>query len=460
MPVGGIAQLHDPLRIFVSNITCQAKSKEEGVVGLEFENEMITESGPYSDFPGWPAINRWKYHSENSLRYYGFEHVSRPLKITEYKDTVNYLFTELLDILNSNIKKPVTSLPFTNSIRTSVHVHFDVGQYNTIDLMNFVSLYWILEPYLQHFCGKWRQGNLFCLRLKDTTYTKILLADSLFSRKNIFSNPITLENNRYGSINFNSLVKFGTIEFRMMRGVSTPEDAFIWVDALEKIRQFALQFRTTNDLRNFFLNGCSADEIPKLVLGPTLSKIYDKHFPNHLLKQNEIRDGWLSVSPILSVNTNWTEKQIETARKKEQAQPSHSLETLLGNYDSSAWASHVPTSHTPNLTHTHMVFDPNQNTYVIHEEVTPANQSIPTPEIQQNLPTNTNNWIINTTESTNTWQSFGIPPTVSSETPLLEDPENEDDESSDDWLLDDDYQDDILLDEMFDDNNEDGTTTT
>ena len=320
MAEGGIAQLTDPIAKILGGVhTVHAKDKESGVIGLEFENELNLDKYSFGDFHKWPAVTNWKYHNENSLRYYGFEHVSKPLSIDNYKKHVTFLFDKLRSFLSNAGGKPVKELPFTNSIRTSVHVHFDVNHYSTIDLVNFVCLYWILEPYIQYFCGTWRHGNLFCLRLRDSTYIKILLADLLQTKKSLFKTYLTNESFRYGSVNFGSVSKFGTIEFRMMRGVSSEQDAFIWVDTLEAIRKFALQFKNTNELRNYFLNTIKAKELPKKVLGP-LNQYYQKALPSDFNLEQEIREGWLSVAPVLAVNTDWSKNFVEAARKKEQAQ--------------------------------------------------------------------------------------------------------------------------------------------
>lgn len=284
-----------------------AKSREDSILGLEFENELLNED---INFPtsSLESITGWKVHNENSLRHFGVEFVSKPTRYSDYKKSVENLFDSIRSI--TKCKK----IPFTNSIRTSVHVHFDVGALNTLEVVNFTTLYWILEPFLQHFCGKYRQGNLFCLRAKDSSYMRLELSKILKSYSAIFNTNLVGESYRYGSVNFNSLSKFGTLEFRIMRGVSHENPAFIWIDALEKIRQFSLKFKNPVELRDWFLKDVNAEEVPITILGAELFVTLQRYLPEGASIKSLIREGYLSVIPVLSAQSDYSEAKL----KKEQ----------------------------------------------------------------------------------------------------------------------------------------------
>jgi len=318
-PTTGILQLNEPLEKYLPQLKPVAKTLDEAIIGVEFENEIKTNDAPFTGlFQKFGAVKNWKYHDENSLRHYGFEFVSRPVPIPTFKLQTLDLFKNMAHQIAAKESwySPEKPLPLTNSTRTSVHVHFDVLKYSTVQLINFVSLYWIMEPFLQHFCGSWRQGNLFCLRAKDSSYIKIILSDILASKKPLLKSTLVNESYRYASVNFNSLTKFGTIEFRLMRGVSDPFDSFLWVDALEAIRKFALQYPSTDAFKSFFMNEVDAADLPKYVLGPELYLKIKKSFPKNESMGTAIRDGWMSISSIMRPSTNWDAKYLDGLRKK------------------------------------------------------------------------------------------------------------------------------------------------
>lgn len=97
------------------------------------------------------------------------------------------------------------------------------------EVINFVSLYLILEDLLVKFCGEDREGNLFCLRARDAEglIDALVLAvqkDSLTGLQN--------DNYRYASVNLSAIKKYGSVEFRAMR---TPKDFDIintWISLL------------------------------------------------------------------------------------------------------------------------------------------------------------------------------------------------------------------------------------
>lgn len=290
-----------PPQLFVPSL---APSLEDSIMGLEFENEIDTNLPEFASFPGWVGITGWKNHRENSLRGYGFEHVSLPIKYEHIAYHVATLFNKLRFQLQCyNGKEYPGALPFTNSIRTSLHVHVDVGLMNSVQIVNFASVYWMLEPLLQYYCGTHRMGNLFCLRLMDSSFIKVFLKDMLDNDQNIMANVLTQESYRYGSINFNSIAKFGTLEFRIMSGVSDEVTALVWIKAIEAIRRFSLKFTSTNELRDFFLEATTASEFPEVVLGEELAKIFLSYFPTSKDLTTEIQEGFASVSQILASDT-------------------------------------------------------------------------------------------------------------------------------------------------------------
>lgn len=284
------------------------KDTSAAFVGIEWENESIN---PLM-LPD--IVTGWQFHNEGSLRYHGCEFVlNPPRKLEESKAYVKQLFDSIAD----NV--------WTDSIRTSVHVHFDVTKYKIKDIICFGAVYWILEDVLSDFAGEHRKSNLFCLRAKDTEYLLTDLASSV-SQKKPFSLHTTENNYRYASINLAAMKKFGSFEFRMMRGTSNQEDIFLWLDCLESIRQFALRFETPKDLRKYFLEDVSAGSFPSIVLGDNFKKI-EKYISTAEPIEERVREGFLRVERLLLSGDDWDyTKEIEKYKKKLEEKQQKELE--------------------------------------------------------------------------------------------------------------------------------------
>lgn len=291
--------------------------KKDTFLGLELENEALK---PVS----LPKVSGWTVHSEGSLRGNGFEYVQQYPQ--PYLETLR-LLSELLHVVVGKVGKD----GLTNSIRTSTHVHFDVTRYSFLDIVNFSSLYWILEGFLSHYCGESRKGNLFCLRLKDATVGQLALQEAIKSADPWDLNLVR-NDYRYASVNFASIAKFGSLEFRMMRGSSDYETLEKWINALEAVKQYALQFKTPIELHNHFVHDISAQDLPEAVLGQDLFRTFEACRDRNFTLQDEIRDGFLSVSGTLASHKSYDfTKEVEEEkerRKKEEKEEKELSERL------------------------------------------------------------------------------------------------------------------------------------
>ena len=274
-------------------------TKEECVIGLELENE-------YKQPVNLPRLRNWTVSSDSSLRHYGFEYVSEPLALSKAMNALSLLTDELNGI-------PAT---LTNSIRTSTHVHFDVTRLNFIEVLTFACVYWTLEDFLSDFAGAHRKGNLFCLRLKDAHYTKELITNAL-KHKDFVNVHLTNNEYRYGGVNFAALKKFGTLEFRMMRGTTDYDTLECWILALEAIRKFSLRFKNPTEYQQYFLNGTTARSFPEEVLGTNL---FDKiaAFHNGDVEKT-IRNSFDLLDDILATTSFDFTEELQRAQQEEEA---------------------------------------------------------------------------------------------------------------------------------------------
>lgn len=227
-----------------------------GDVGLEIEveGENLLMKAPEG----------WIVHEENSLRGESAEYVLRhPVK----KDKVE----EYLNKLSSALVENKSILKFSN--RTSVHVHINVQDLTITQLYNFITLYIILEDLLVRFSGEERVGNLFCLRVKDAFGTIKALKESI--EKDLWMQYFERDQIRYSSINLNAIYKFGSLEFRSLRGTMEVDLISKWVNTLYNLKEQAINYENPKSILQEF-SGIG----PQKFVEKHLSEEFYKGLPN------------------------------------------------------------------------------------------------------------------------------------------------------------------------------------
>jgi len=205
------------------------RQKKEGEVGIEIEVEgKNLQLNP---------ITYWVEKPDGSLRDYqgrpeypGNEYVlSNPLSRESIPKALRYLGRKMKDA-GSEVHL---------SSRCSVHVHINCQTLSMKQIYQIICLYGIFEEALVEFSGEERVGNLFCLRAKDAEYwiRQLILALQSKDFDRVFDNDI-----RYTSCNTASLGKFGSLEFRSMRGTVDINLIQSWVDILLHIKDVALSY--------------------------------------------------------------------------------------------------------------------------------------------------------------------------------------------------------------------------
>lgn len=209
----------------------------------------------------------WVSHDDGSLR--GLYPVSRnefvsrgAVPYEKVKDHLSKLFSAL--------EKNEAVLDF--SYRTSVHVHRNVQYLNGVQLLNLIYTYLLFENALVKLCGDERENNRFCLRFQDADG----MYDALYS---MFARGIRHLRNyregdiRYSSLNLASLMKFGSLEFRAMKGTSDQVLLNNWIDLIQKLYEFSTApKRTPINIRQEFLD-MRVDEFAKKVFGDKLFNV-------------------------------------------------------------------------------------------------------------------------------------------------------------------------------------------
>ena len=137
--------------------------------------------------------------------------------------------------------------------RAGVHVHINMQKESINTLGTFITLYYCFESLLMKFCGKQREGNHFCLRVKDAEGVLDHLLTAL-KCKNL--NMLAVNQLRYASLNLKALTSYGSLEFRGMRSTENLSDIRIWVDLLLCLKDAAKRYGTPDQVpANFSLQG-------------------------------------------------------------------------------------------------------------------------------------------------------------------------------------------------------------
>jgi hypothetical protein len=255
-------------------------------------------------------LRYWAVHSDGSLRNSPEGHP--PLEYVLRKPMSRKEVSEALEYLTLKLRGAKSRV--LDSHRTSVHVHFNCQQWTLKEIFTFVSLYLIFENALVEFSGPDRVGNLFCQRAKDSQFWiySIVRAFQTGTFRDVFS-----ENFRYTSCNTASLHKFGSIEFRSMRGTIDRETIENWIDLLDKIRQKSKTFKDPYDLYEKFYES-TPGEFLDFIFKDT-PKLKDLLSGTSNLNQG-LEQGSIFVRDIAYSIETWKEALPELKKKKKVKQ--------------------------------------------------------------------------------------------------------------------------------------------
>lgn len=241
--------------ILGNHVPLQNAAGKPDVFGVEVELE-----GSNINDPPIAVMEYWTHHNDNSLRKLNpgdqaIEYVFRqPYDLTNTKAAIGLLF----DFLTSK------GVKVYDSYRTSIHVHINFGMETFRTIYNFMTLSLILDELLTSQNGDHRIGNNFCLRAKDALGQVISLIQSIEGGDNFF-NIVALE--RYSSINFASLMKFGSIEFRSLECTTHEGRLMHWINTLARIKEKSKAFKNPVEIIALF-SVMGPDQFLKSVLGP------------------------------------------------------------------------------------------------------------------------------------------------------------------------------------------------
>lgn len=210
------------------------------------------------------------------------------------------------------------------SFRTSVHVHVNVQDMEEDQVLNFIYTALLLEEPLANFCGNSRKGNRFCLRIQDAEF-------SLWYLNKVFANGVNEalrfnENHiRYAAINLASLKKYGSIEFRSMRGTLDQNVLSTWTTALVSIRNFACHHKNCLDIHDEFVRR-GPREFLRYVLGDLAVQFEYKTLERDVFQSYSLT---LELAHVYNNNIETQKRKVKQAKAKEGVEVGFDLEANM-----------------------------------------------------------------------------------------------------------------------------------
>lgn len=183
-----------------------------------------------------PSLPGFKVVGEGSLRKVhgeaGREYVFKnPVAL----DTAMERLTFLHNKLNAVRADPAGCVVFSD--RTSVHVHINVTDLTVSEWFTFLFLWVLYENAMIDYCGKERRGNLFCLSSRDAEGLMFRLAKFAQDRHAVWN--VLDDEVRYCAVNIAATAKYGSVEFRTMRGTDDPAVLNPWLSTFVTLRNKA-----------------------------------------------------------------------------------------------------------------------------------------------------------------------------------------------------------------------------
>lgn len=217
--------LNSPVRDLI-----RGRVKAGDVFGIELECEGRNIAWRENENGDRELLTMWAPHADGSLRNHHGQAVEWVFNGPATKEQSVVRVNKLFDFFQNRKAKLVTSN------RTSTHVHYNMGDKNGYQVVNAFILFTIIEGLFGRYCGEDRDGNLFCLSSRHAEAQVDWMMRCCFKDYSF----VSLRNeDRYCSFNVAALNKFGTVEFRGMRGLDNREDMLEWLDILAEFCDYA-----------------------------------------------------------------------------------------------------------------------------------------------------------------------------------------------------------------------------
>lgn len=258
----------------------------EGRFGIEVEVEG-TNLPPRGFSKRW-FTNYWRIEEDGSLKGpENWEYVTR--KPYDLGDVGGAL--EALERAYAEHDSKVD-----DSVRAGIHIHVNVQDMTIKQMLTFAVAYYCIEEVLMTFCGEGRSGNHFCFRASDAENIILNLYKCLKQMKfGLMGHDVV----RYSALNFNSLFKYGSLEFRALRSTSDMKKIFNWCEILEALRVNSMKYNSPAAIvESMSIDGC--EFLVHSLLGDQI-----KHFKG--LDFTQLVTQGVRNAQIIAYSVNWFE---------------------------------------------------------------------------------------------------------------------------------------------------------
>lgn len=226
-------------------------------------NKKVIPNGPIKvRFP-----KQWRYTADHSLR--GEDNAEYVLKDPIKFDEVSAALDDLWGMFRSSHTR------LDESNRTSVHVHVNVQNFHMNRLTSFMAMYYVVEDILTKWCGEHRVGNLFCLSAKDAPGIIEQVKDFIVTDGKIHPQ----DNLHYAGLSFYAVKKFGSLEFRTLRGVTSPGVINDWVKIIRRMYDTSAKYPDPRELVHMF-SGVGPLQWFETILGHEVLSILRRDIPD------------------------------------------------------------------------------------------------------------------------------------------------------------------------------------
>lgn len=233
----------------VLGLNCH-KYEEEFGVEIEVEGRQLPQH--YSA----AFDNLWRVERDGSLRgAESAEYVSlQPYDLAGVRNA--------LDVLDAEYEANKSQV--SESLRAGVHIHLNVQEWAPLELLTFATTYYILEGMFIQWAGNGRIGNHFCLRARDAQGVVGKLEQACQKKDWRYLNTDDI---RYSALNWNSMFKYGSIEFRSMRSTRDLNAIYRWVELINQLKIGAKKFNNPREVIGAVSEFAGPERFMKHVMG-------------------------------------------------------------------------------------------------------------------------------------------------------------------------------------------------
>ena len=209
------------------------------------------------------------------------------------------------------------------SFRTSIHVHMNMLNYTLPQIYNTIYTYFLIEDVLVEYCGASRKANRFCLTA-NAAEGILDIVKHIFVQGERGIDEIKRLNGdavRYAALNLHGLRKYGSLEFRAMRGTDDIETIVNWLTALHNLKEFATKYKSVADIHDEFLH-----QGPKDFLKAVLGDVYE----SFSIPEEE---QMLNRSFSITLDLAHAVPEMKEEKPKEAAKPDDGLKEDFAMWD-------------------------------------------------------------------------------------------------------------------------------